>query len=94
MRLSVPARVAVAWSLIALPLLAQDYLDNVVEHARKEFNIPGIAVAVVKDGQGGRLKGLWRAASRQSGPRYASHHLWNRLQQQDLHFGRAGHAGG
>src|SRR5271155_839581 len=57
MRLSVPARVAVAWSLIALPLLAQDYLDNVAEHARKEFNIPGIAVAVVKDGQVVALKG-------------------------------------
>ena len=57
MRLSVPARVAVAWSLIALPLLAQDYLDNVAEHARKEFNVPGIAVAVVKDGQVVALKG-------------------------------------
>lgn len=44
-------RGAVAFCAIALPLLAQDYLDNVVEHARKEFNVPGIAVAVVKDGK-------------------------------------------
>jgi len=29
---------------------AQDYLDSVVEHARQEFDVPGIAVAVVKDG--------------------------------------------
>lgn len=55
MRLSVP--VAMAWSAIALPLLAQDYLDNVVEHARKEFNVPGIAVAIVKDGKVAVLKG-------------------------------------
>ena len=31
--------------------IAQDYLDQVVEHARKEFNVPGIAVVVVKDGK-------------------------------------------
>lgn len=29
---------------------AQDYVDRVVESARKEFNVPGIAVAIVKDG--------------------------------------------
>ena len=29
---------------------AQDYLDQVVERARKQFEVPGIAVAVVKDG--------------------------------------------
>src|SRR5271154_109808 len=55
MRFSIP--VAVALSAIALPLLAQDYLDNVVEHARKEFNVPGIAVAIVKDGKVAVLKG-------------------------------------
>jgi CubicO group peptidase (beta-lactamase class C family) len=49
MRLSIP--VTVALSAIAIPVLAQDYLDNVVEHARKEFNVPGIAVAIVKDGR-------------------------------------------
>src|SRR5580658_6701056 len=51
MRLPVPFRAALACSLVAIPLLAQDYLDTVVEHARKEFNVPGIAVAVVKDGK-------------------------------------------
>jgi CubicO group peptidase (beta-lactamase class C family) len=35
----------------ARPVQAQEYLDKVVESARKEFNIPGIAVAVVKDGE-------------------------------------------
>jgi CubicO group peptidase (beta-lactamase class C family) len=49
MRFSIPF--AVALSAIAVPLLAQDYLDNVAERARKEFNVPGIAVAIVKDGQ-------------------------------------------
>jgi CubicO group peptidase (beta-lactamase class C family) len=29
---------------------AQDYVDQVVERARKEFEVPGIAVAIVKDG--------------------------------------------
>lgn len=29
---------------------AQDYVDQVVERARKEFDVPGIAVAIVKDG--------------------------------------------
>jgi CubicO group peptidase (beta-lactamase class C family) len=28
----------------------QDYVDQVVERARKEFEVPGIAVAIVKDG--------------------------------------------
>ncbi len=55
MRWSIP--IAVALSAIAVPLLAQDYLDNVAEHARKEFNVPGIAVAVVKDGKVVVLKG-------------------------------------
>src|ERR1035437_9861777 len=29
---------------------AQDYVDRVVERARQEFDVPGIAVAIVKDG--------------------------------------------
>lgn len=36
---------------LALPVFAQDYLDTVVEQARKEFNVPGIAVVIVKDGK-------------------------------------------
>lgn len=35
----------------AAPLLAQTYLDDAVERTRKAFNVPGIAVAVVKDGK-------------------------------------------
>jgi CubicO group peptidase (beta-lactamase class C family) len=30
---------------------AQDYVDRMVERARAEFNVPGIAVAIVKDGR-------------------------------------------
>ena len=51
MRLSVPVSAVVVLSAFAVPLLAQDYLDTVVERARTEFNVPGIAVAVVKDGK-------------------------------------------
>jgi CubicO group peptidase (beta-lactamase class C family) len=36
---------------------AQGYLDTVVERARKEFDVPGIAVAVVKDGNVVAVKG-------------------------------------
>jgi len=51
MRLSTRIGAAcVLWALAA-PAFAQDYLDDVVEHARKEFNVPGIAVVVVKDGK-------------------------------------------
>src|SRR5215472_14978280 len=36
--------------LAAAACHAQDYVDQVVERARKEFDVPGIAVAIVKDG--------------------------------------------
>jgi CubicO group peptidase (beta-lactamase class C family) len=36
---------------MATPILAQTYLDETVERVRKAFHIPGIAVAVVKDGK-------------------------------------------
>jgi CubicO group peptidase (beta-lactamase class C family) len=36
---------------LATPLLAQAYLDETVARVRQAFNVPGIAVAVVKDGQ-------------------------------------------
>ncbi|MEP6540121.1 MAG: serine hydrolase domain-containing protein [Bryobacteraceae bacterium] len=49
-------KLLLALAAFTIPLLAQDYLDSVVEHARKEF-IPGIAVAVVKDGKVVALKG-------------------------------------
>jgi CubicO group peptidase (beta-lactamase class C family) len=37
--------------LCAFAAVAQDYVDRTVERARHEFNVPGIAVAIVKDGQ-------------------------------------------
>ena len=42
-----PAAVLLAAALCP----AQDYVDQVVERARKEFDVPGIAVAIVKDGK-------------------------------------------
>jgi CubicO group peptidase (beta-lactamase class C family) len=44
--LRLPAAVLFAAALCP----AQDYVDQVVERARKEFDVPGIAVAIVKDG--------------------------------------------
>src|SRR4051794_32398585 len=43
-------RLAAAILVAAAVCPAQDYVDQVVERARKEFNVPGIAVAIVKDG--------------------------------------------
>jgi len=43
--------------VVPVQLFGQDYLDNVVERARVEFHVPGIAVAVVKDGKVEALKG-------------------------------------
>ena len=41
-----------AAALLAAALCpAQDYVDRAVERARKEFDVPGIAVAIVKDGE-------------------------------------------
>ncbi|MCU1232111.1 MAG: beta-lactamase [Candidatus Solibacter sp.] len=37
---------------------AQDYVEQVVERARKEFDVPGIAVAIVKDGDVVLTKGF------------------------------------
>ena len=36
---------------LAAAAFAQESIDAVVERARKTFNVPGIGVAVVKDGQ-------------------------------------------
>ncbi len=45
-RFRLPAAVLFAAALCP----AQDYVDRVVERARQEFDVPGIAVAIVKDG--------------------------------------------
>ncbi len=57
MRWLVRIAAAAALSAIVAPLFAEDYLDTVVERARKEFQVPGIAVAVVKDGKVVALRG-------------------------------------
>jgi CubicO group peptidase (beta-lactamase class C family) len=36
---------------------AQDYLDQAVERARRDFDVPGIAIAIVKDGRVALAKG-------------------------------------
>ena len=46
-RFRLPAVVLLAAALCP----AQEYVDQVVERARKEFDVPGIAVAIVKDGK-------------------------------------------
>ena len=37
--------------LLILPLLAQPQLDSVVQRARTDFDVPGIAVAIVHEGK-------------------------------------------
>jgi CubicO group peptidase (beta-lactamase class C family) len=44
-------RLPAAMLLAAAVCPAQEYVDQVVERARKEFDVPGIAVAIVKDGK-------------------------------------------
>jgi CubicO group peptidase (beta-lactamase class C family) len=50
-------RQSLRWALSAVllttaaPLFAQQDLDSVVERVRREFNVPGIAVGIVKDGK-------------------------------------------
>jgi CubicO group peptidase (beta-lactamase class C family) len=44
-------RLPAAMLLAAALCPAQEYIDQVVERARKEFDVPGIAVAIVKDGK-------------------------------------------
>jgi len=48
----------VVFSAVTLPLFSQEYLDDVVERAQRQFNVPGIAVAIVKDGKVVALKGF------------------------------------
>ena len=47
-RFPLPAAILLAAALAPLLCPAQDYVDQVVERARKEFDVPGIAVAIVK----------------------------------------------
>src|SRR3954451_7358028 len=49
-RFRLPAAVLFAAALCPAQNGGYDYLDRVVESARKEFDVPGIAVAIVKDG--------------------------------------------
>ncbi|MDE3165250.1 MAG: serine hydrolase [Acidobacteriota bacterium] len=50
-------RTTAALLLAAALCPAQDYVDRIVERARQAFDVPGIAVAIVKDGQVVHLKG-------------------------------------
>jgi len=50
-------RLAAALSLVASFAAAQDYLDSAVAQARRDFDVPGIAIAIVKDGRVALAKG-------------------------------------
>ena len=51
-RFRLPAALLLAAALCPAQVHSdQDYVDQVVERARKEFNVPGVAVAIVKDGK-------------------------------------------
>jgi CubicO group peptidase (beta-lactamase class C family) len=63
-RFRLPALVLLASALCP----AQDYVDKVVERARQEFNVPGIAVAIVKDGNVVLAKGYGVRRQGESAP--------------------------
>ncbi len=63
-RFRLPAAVLLAAALCP----AQDYVDRVVERARKEFDVPGIAVAIVKDGNVVLAKGYGVRKQGESAP--------------------------
>src|SRR5438445_1747168 len=63
-RFRLPAAILLAAALCP----AQEYIDQVVERARKEFEVPGIAVAVVKDGKVVLAKGYGVRKLGQSAP--------------------------
>ena len=48
---SAAASAGLAVLLLPSLLFAQDYLDRAVENARRAFDVPGIAVAIVQDGR-------------------------------------------
>ncbi len=61
-------RLGSAVLLAAAVCPAQDYVDRVVERARKEFDVPGIAVAIVKDGEVVLAKGYGVRKAGESAP--------------------------
>src|ERR1035438_6642049 len=63
-RFRLPAAMLLASALCP----AQDYVDTVVERARKEFDVPGIAVAIVKDGSVVLAKGYGVRKQGESAP--------------------------
>jgi CubicO group peptidase (beta-lactamase class C family) len=63
-RFRLPAAVLLAAALCP----AQDYVDKVVERARREFDVPGIAVAIVKDGNVVLAKGYGVRRQGESAP--------------------------
>ena len=67
-------------------------LDADVERARREFEIPGVALAVVKDGRVVIAKGYGVKRLGASGSRGRRHPLRHRLEHEGLHRGRPGPA--
>jgi CubicO group peptidase (beta-lactamase class C family) len=63
-RFRLPAVLLLATSLCP----AQDYVDRVVERARQEFDVPGMAVAIVKDGNVVLAKGYGVRRQGESAP--------------------------
>jgi len=67
-------------------------LDAYVTRAMKTFDVPGIAVAIVKDGRWSSLKAT--ASANSATPRRLTRHaLRHRLQHESVHRRRARHAG-
>ncbi len=66
--------------------------DAVVDKAIKDFKVPGLAIAVVKDGAGHLRQGLRPARRRQGTAGHAQDPLRHRLVHQGVHHVRDGDA--
>ena len=72
---------------------ALEGFDAVVEKAIEDFKVPGLAIAVVKDGAGHLRQGIRPARRRQEIAGHAQDPLRHRLVHQGFHHVRDGDAG-
>jgi hypothetical protein len=68
--------------------------DAFVAAVQKQFDVPGVAVAIVKDGQVVLERGYGVREARQAREGRRAHHVRHRLQHQGVHRGGAEHAAG
>ena len=68
-------------------------LDSYVASSMKTFDVPGMAVAIVKDGKSRRRQGIRRAQTRRCDSGRRIHHVRHRIEHESFHHSRARHTG-